>query len=219
MTGFNIMGWIEIAEILKSRWQPGIGGPMIVGIGGGSGSGKSSYADLLQDALRPLRTEVINLDRFFKPPAEMPSYYSTPHGENRPNFNHPESFRREEMIDYCRRFVSPETVDVDVVIVEGILALYFAELRSLMHLRCYIQVPLEQMLARRLQRNLAAGYGGTEAEIEWYNRECVSPEHQRFNAPTALHGDVLISNADGDGVERDRALADTCRAIRGARAP
>lgn len=193
----------------------------MVGIAGGSGSGKSTLAARLAESVAPLRSTVIGLDSFFKQPEDMPAYFSTHHGEPRPNFNHPGAFRRHEMVRSCRQAANPAAGTTDgaepapnLIIIEGILALHFIELRPLMHLRCYVTVPVDQRLARRTERNLAAGYGGTAEEILWYNRECVVPEHQRFNAPTAAHADLLIDNADGAGPERDRAIADISDAIR-----
>ena len=185
--------------------------PLVIGIGGGSGSGKSTIAAQLSDALAPLSVEIVNQDRFFKPVNKMPTYYSAHHDEQRPNFNHPESFHRHEMFDYCR-----ESRGSDVVIIEGILALHFAELRSLMQIKCYVAIPPDQMLARRMARNLAAGYGGTGEEIAWYNTECVKPYHERFNAPTARHADVIIANGDGNESEWDDALGEICGAVRSA---
>lgn len=204
---------LPLAGLLESRWHTGGSGPLVVGIGGGSGSGKSTIAAQIAAGLGPLGIETIDLDRFFRAPEEMPTYYSTLHGGHRPNFNHPDSFRREQMIARCR-----DVQAFDVVIIEGILALYFAELRSMMHLRCYVTIPVPQMLARRKQRNLAVSYGGTEDEITWYNRECVSPNHQRFNAPTVAHADVLIPNDDGAEEARDRMVADLCHTVRRVRA-
>lgn len=184
----------------------------VIGIGGGSGSGKSTIADLLAAELKPLSVSVVHLDQFFRPPECMPSYYSSLHDGRRPNFNHPDSFDQTEMFARCGERV--EQAEHEVVIMEGILALYFSPLRSLMDLACYVSIDIDEMLRRRTARNLAAGYGGTAEEIDWYNRECVRPEHLRFNAPSADHAELLIPNDVERGEERSRAIADICRLVR-----
>lgn len=97
---------------------------------------------------------------------------------------------------------------------EGILALHFSPLRSLMDLTCYVSIDLDEMLRRRTARNLAAGYGGTAEEIDWYNRECVRPQHLRFNAPSAEYAERLIPNDVERAQERSQVIADICRLVR-----
>ncbi|MGI9597575.1 MAG: uridine kinase family protein [Acidimicrobiales bacterium] len=185
----------------------------VIGIGGGSGSGKSTVAELVARSLEPRSVSIVHLDRFFKPPDEMPTYHSTLHNGPRPDFNHPRSFDLTEMLTMCR---SP-TGD-QVVIMEGILALHFDELRALMDLRCYVTIEIDEMLRRRTARNLAAGYGGTANEIDFYNRDCVQPQHLRFNRPSADHAEVLIPNDGPPSAERERAILEICRRVR-ARSP
>jgi uridine kinase len=182
------------------------GAQVFVGVGGGSGSGKSTITGdlaslLAQRAGRPLSIHVIHQDQFFKPVAELPTYYSDYHGAPRPDFNRPDSFRVEEMVAHCEA-VSGH----DVVILEGILALYYPALRCLMDVRCYVDTPLQEMLIRRTRRNLAVGYGGPYEEIAHYNLECITPQHQRYNAPTARFATVIIPNGAGDEAEKNGAM-------------
>ncbi len=206
----------SVSQLIESRRQSGAG-PICIGIGGGSGSGKSTVSGLLTEGLQAVPVESIGLDRFFKPQDLMPTYSSLEHGEDRPDFNHPDSVDRSLMIEQCRAAVDPTrsqpAATVEVVIIEGILALYYPELRELMHLRCYVTVELEEMLDRRMKRNIAAGYGGGPAEIAAYNRECVEPQHRRYNQPTAAMADLLIPNDREATAERDRMIAEVCGSI------
>ncbi len=184
-------------------------GPLFIGIGGGSGSGKSTVAELIRFALAPLTAQVITQDRFFKSPDRMPTYHSSLHSDERPDFNHPDSTDSAAMVEFCRNAEGS-----DVIILEGILVLHYPEARSSMHLRCYVDTDLDLMLARRTERNLAAGYGGGAEEIAHYNADCVTPQHRRFNAPTADHADVLIPNGDHETEDRDKAISEICDAVR-----
>lgn len=181
---------------------------MVIGIGGGSGSGKTTVAKLICEGVRPLSTTVITQDRFFKNPTEMPTYYSAFHGEPRPDFNHPDSTDSTAMVEACRAIE-----EVDVLILEGILVLHYPESRALIDLMCYVDTDLDQMLVRRTERNLAAGYGGSAEEIAHYNADCVAPQHRRFNAPTADYADVRIPNSEGHLDDRDRVITEICRAV------
>lgn len=145
----------------------------------------------------------------------MPTYRSSLHPDPRPDFNHPDSIDRTSMLLACRGPFD----DHDVVVIDGILALHDDELRAAMHLRLYVTIELEEMLARRTSRNLAAGYGGGAEEIAAYNRECVVPQHRRYNAPTARFADVLVPNDTEATDRRDRIIAEICEAIVDLRRP
>jgi uridine kinase len=174
---------------------------LFIGIGGGTGSGKTMIAAEVAGRLRPLNVHLMHQDSFFKPVAELPTYYSHFHQSPRPDFNRPDSFRVAEMVAACTAVSG-----YDVVILEGILALYYRELRALMDICCYVDAPLEEMLIRRTQRNLARGYGGPYEEIAYYNLECVRPQHRRYNLPTRRFADVVIPNGLGDEVLKERAV-------------
>ncbi len=183
--------------------------PVTIGIGGGSGSGKSTVAAMLRERLQPLTVEVIGLDRFFKPPEQMPTYWSSLHGAPRPNFNRPESLDHEAMLAFCRNIAGP-----DVLLLEGHFALYFAPMRQLMDIKCFVEVEVEEMLRRRTERNLRNHYGGTAEEIFHYNRECVAPEYQRHILPTRAHADWIIPNSTTHTAARDAMIDRLCAEIR-----
>ena len=152
--------------------------------------------------LESLNVHLIRQDKFFKPIDELPTYYSDFHQKPCPDFNRPDSVRIETLVEACK-VVS----GYDVVILEGILVLYYAELRALMDICCYVQTPLTEMLIRRTVRNHSVGYGGTLEEIGYYNVECVTPQHRRYNCPTKRFADVVIANGIGDEALRDKAIA------------
>ena len=189
---------------------------VFVGIGGGTGSGKSTIAAevvrRLREAYAALDIMLINQDRFFKPVEQLPTFYSEFHQGPRPDFNRPDSFRVEEMVAELTA-VSGH----DIVILEGILALYYPQLRQLMGIKCYVETPLEEMLIRRTQRNLARGYGGPFAEIAHYNLECVTPQHYRYNHPTKRFADLVIPNGLHEELEREMAVGNLCRLIEESR--
>lgn len=199
---------VNIDDLLRDWHKRSAGRQLFMGIGGGTGSGKSDVAEEIRQRLQPLDVEVVNQDRFFKPVEELPTYYSEFHRELRRDFNRPDSFKTEEMFAYCAGIRGH-----DVVILEGILALFYPELRRLMDVKCYVTVSLDEMLIRRTKRNLAVGYGGGFEEIAHYNLECVTRQHERYNAPTIRHADLVIPNGNDDSERREKILAALCRGI------
>ena len=175
---------------------------LFIGIGGGSGAGKTTIARKILEGLEPLNVHLIRQDRFFKPIEELPTYYSDFHQKACPDFNRPDSVRIEALVEACTTVSG-----YDVVILEGILVLYYAELRALMDICCYVETPLTEMLIRRTVRNHSVSYGGTLEEIGYYNAESVTPQHHRYNWPTKRFADVVIANGTGDEALRDKAIA------------
>ena len=112
------------------------------------------------------------------------------------------------MVDFCSRFA-----DAEVVIFEGHFALFFPAMRELMDIKCYVESGGEEMMERRTRRNLAAGYGGDEATIRHYNRECVLPRFLEFIEPTKVYADIVIPNHASRMADRDRILGQLCERI------
>lgn len=199
----------EIERLLQ-RWKAAREGgrQLFIGIGGGSASGKTTIANEIRERLAPLRVEAINQDRFFKPAGELPTYFSEVRAEHRPDYNRPDSFDCEEMFSYCRAVNG-----FDVVILEGILALYYAELRELMDIKCYVPADADERIVRRIRRNLPRS---SFDEITRYYLESVRHQHERYNAPTQRYADLVIPGGGAEGEERRAILEALCGAIRRA---
>ena len=197
--------------LLRARQNPCC---LRIGLGGGSGSGKSTVAALIREHLLPLTTEVITLDRFFKPAEQLPRYHSTYLGSPQPDYNAPDSLMVPEMVAHCRQY--PEA---DVHLLDGHFSLHYPELRALMDLRIFVATDLEEMLERRTARNLAAGYGGSHQHILAYNRECVVPGYLGYIEPSRRFADLEIANDQTHTAERDTLIAALCASIRRALGP
>lgn len=195
----------KIKQLLAKWHQRSNDKRLFIGIGGGSASGKTTIANMMTDKLTPLNVLVINQDRFFKPPAEMPQYYSQICQENRPDYNRPNSFYTEKMFAYCR-----EVTGYDVVILEGILALYYPELRELMQLKIYVYADADERIIRRIKRNLARW---SFDEITNYYLESVRYRHEEYNAPTQAYADMVIHGGMAYNAEREAMLNELCHQI------
>jgi uridine kinase len=194
-----------LAALLRDK-TPGC--QVMIGIAGGSGSGKTSVAEKIRAGLPGCAVELIGLDRFFKPEDEMPRYWSDYHQAKQPHYNHPDSLKVAEMVAFCEKITG-----FDVVLLDGHFCLYYPAMRGLMDVKCFVDIDLDEMLERRTQRNLAAGYGGSAENIWHYNRECVGPEYIRYLLPTRAYADIVIPNQRAMAAERDAMLQALCEAI------
>ena len=182
--------------------------PVRIGIAGGSGSGKTTVAESIKADLRSCSVEMIELDRFFKPEAELPRYWSAYHQQERPDFNRPDSLRVNDMLAYCASLSG-----FNVILFEGHFALYYPQMRQFMDIKCFVEIDLAEMLERRTQRNLSVGYGGSAEEIWNYNQECVAPQYIRHLQPTRAYADIVIPNNRSSAAEKDAILQSICEAV------
>ena len=180
--------------------------PFFIGMGGGSAAGKSTLAAALAERLVPLRVEIIGQDRFFKRPEDMPKYYSGIHGDYRPAYNEPDSFKQEEMFAYCRGVAGG-----NVVIFEGILVLWFAELRELMDFKIYIEADADERIIRRIRRNMKT-VDDYDPITEYY-LESVRGQHREYNAPTREYADLIVPGGMAQTEERERIVDNLCATL------
>jgi len=190
--------------------------PLFIIIAGGSAAGKGTVAEALADALEPLTTCTVNMDRYFKPTDQLPTYLSPRINGPHPDWNQPESFRHQELIGDVRRWVRDGAGDEDVLILEGILALHFAELREVAHLCLFIHTDADERIVRRARRNMAER-GMTFDEVVDYYLESVRDRHLQFVEPTRAFADLVIPGGSRptEAKERRQALLAVVGACRG----
>ena len=197
-----------LQDVINRCTAAGSHRPFYMGIGGGSASGKSTLAAHMAKSLAPLRVQVVGQDSFFKKPEDMPQYYSQISGQYHPAYNEPDSFRQSEMFSACRAL---RKTACDVVILEGILVLWFEQLRALMDLKLYIEADADERIIRRIRRNMK------QVEdcvfITDYYLESVRFHHAQYNAPTSAHADWILPGGMADVDERTAAVRAICRSI------
>lgn len=179
---------------------------IIIGIAGGTGSGKTTVVKRIVESLPEGEVAVLPLDSYYKDSSHVPV-------EERQsiNFDHPNAFdwdllsrhvgmlRRGESIEQpvysfltCTR--QPETVHVEprkVVIIEGILALSDKKLCQLMDLRIFVDADPDERLIRVIQRDVVGRGRTAEAVMERYVR-VLKPMHLEFIEPAKRIADLII---------------------------
>lgn len=190
---------------------------LIIGIAGGTGSGKTTVVRKIVDTLPANTVAVIPQDSYYNDQSDLPLEV-----RKKTNFDHPDAFewpllahqieelrqgRAIEQPTYsyltCTRL--PETVHVephDVIIVEGIMALYDKKLRDLMDLKIFVDAEPDERLLCVIERDIAERGHPLEMLIDKY-RNVLKPMHDEFIEPTKQHADIIIPN----GGENVRAVA------------
>lgn len=178
----------------------------IIGIAGGTGSGKSTVVKEIVNSLPDSSVAVIPQDSYYKDSSDVPV-------EKRQfiNFDHPDAFdwnllieqitmlREGKAIDQptysyitCTR--QPQVVHIeprDVIIVEGIMALVNPELRELMDLKVFVDAEADDRLIRIIRRDVIERGRTAEAVISRYER-VVKEMHWEFIEPTKKFADIII---------------------------
>ncbi len=180
--------------------------PVIIGVAGGSGSGKTTIALAVIESVGSDRVVLIQHDAYYRDQAHLGFEERI-----KTNFDHPDSLETELLIEHLKllRHGAPierpvydfashtrtlETVRVDpepVVIVEGILVLTEPALRELMDLRIYIDTPDDLRVLRRLERDLLERGRTVESVIaQWLGS--VRPMHLQFVEPSKRYADIIV---------------------------
>lgn len=190
---------------------------LIIGIAGGTGSGKTTVVKKIVESLPPKTVAVIPQDSYYNDQSDLPLEV-----RKHTNFDHPDAFewpllaqqitqlRRGEAIEQptysyltCTRL--PETVHVEpheVIIVEGIMALYDKKLRDQMDLKIFVDAEPDERLLRVIERDIAERGHPLGMLITKY-RNVLKPMHDEFIEPTKQFADIIIPN----GGENCRAIA------------
>jgi len=187
---------------------------MFIGICGGTGSGKTTIARAIVEAVGSQNVVLVEQDSYYRNLADMPL-----DERHQANFDHPDSIDSEMLVNHLMRLKQGLQVEMPlydfkthtrsnrietiepkpVVIVEGILI--FAEMRILdqLDVRVYVDTPDDIRFIRRLQRDIAERGRTTESVIGQYYRT-VRPMHHEFVEPSKRHADIIIPEGAQTGV-------------------
>lgn len=180
--------------------------PFIIGISGGSGSGKSTITRKVIEAAGTEHTAVIIQDNYYLDQSDL-----TFEQRIRTNYDHPHAFDWPLMIaqiddlrnglpikmplyDFAQHTRSEQTQRVapaKVIVVEGLFALYDKALRDMMSMKIYVDTDPDVRFIRRLTRDLNERGRTLENVIEQY-KATVRPMHNQFIEPTKRYADLIL---------------------------
>ena len=177
----------------------------VIGVAGGTGSGKSTLVKRLQEAFRGDDVVTLCHDYYYKAHPEL-----TYEERTKLNYDHPQAFDTQMMVDHIKAlkenvpiehpvysFVEhnrmPETVSVkpSKVIVDGILIFENKELRDMMDIKVYVDTDADIRLARRILRDVCDRGRTMQSVISQYT-QTVKPMHEEFVEPSKKYADVII---------------------------
>ncbi|MBQ6777455.1 MAG: uridine kinase [Paludibacteraceae bacterium] len=178
----------------------------IIGIAGGTGSGKTTVVRKLIERLPKGEVTVIPLDSYYNDSSNVP-----PEERQKINFDHPNAFEwplliqhlqelkegkavEQPIYDYITSTRQQETVHVEpseIVIVEGIMTLHHPELRDQMDLKVFVDADGDDRLIRVIKRDIVERGRTIEAVIERYQR-VLKPMHEQFIEPCKRYANVII---------------------------
>ena len=178
----------------------------IVGIAGGSGSGKTTFAKKVMKALNSDEAQLLHMDSYYL--NEVPTQISS---NEKPNFDHPEAFDwellREHLLSLKQNSVihapiyqfttntSSEKTEIigpcKIVLFEGIFSLYDEKIRSELDIKCFLHVDADIRFTRRLHRDVKERGRTLESVIAQYY-ETVRPMYQKYLEPQKQFADFTV---------------------------
>ncbi|WP_418854781.1 uridine kinase [Prevotella sp.] len=195
----------------------------IIGIAGGTGSGKTTVVKKIVEALPPHYVSVVPLDSYYNDTSHM-----TEEERHAINFDHPDAFdwkllikqvnqlRKGEAIEQptysyilCNRL--SETVHVEpkpVIIIEGIMTLLNKKLKDMMDLKIFVDADSDERLIRNIQRDIVERGRDVKTVVDRY-LDVLKPMHEQFIEPTKRYADIIIPQ----GGENKKGIEMVCKYI------
>lgn len=180
--------------------------PTIIGIAGGSGSGKTSVTRKIMESLKGHSIILLEQDYYYKDQSDK-----TMEERLQTNYDHPFAFDNDLLIEHLQQLINRETIDIptydyenhtrssktitvepkEVIIIEGIFALENDELRNLMDVKLYVDTDSDIRILRRLSRDIKERGRSMDSVIEQY-LSVVRTMHLQFIEPTKRFSDIII---------------------------
>jgi uridine kinase len=186
--------------------------PFIIGVAGGSGSGKTTVTQKVLDVVGFQNTTVIEQDNYYLDQSHLSFEARLQTNYDHPNafdwtlmIKHIEDLQRGEIIheplyNFSEHVRSQETIVVkpaSIIVIEGILALYEPTLRQLMSLKIFVDTDSDVRFIRRLQRDVRERGRSMESVIMQYEKS-VRPMHLQFVEPSKRFADVILPNGSNE---------------------
>jgi uridine kinase len=195
--------------------------PLVIGIAGGTGSGKSTVAKVIIDRVGTNHIALLPHDAYYKDLANIePAQRATI------NFDHPDSLETSLLVEHIKQLKNFQFIELPVydfkthnrtattihiepqpvILVEGILILAEKGLRELFDVKIFVDTDPDIRFIRRLERDISER-GRTSASVIHQYMETVRPMHQEFVEPSKRYADVIIPEGGLNTVAMDMVVA------------
>ena len=183
----------------------------VIGIAGGSGSGKSTFAKRLKERF-PDDIALVSCDNYYLARSEMPF-----EERKKQNYDSPEAFEFDLMIrqimdlkqgkdvlcpvyDFSLHTRSEQVIEIKskpVILIDGILIFAEPKLREIMDMRVYVETDADERILRRARRDICERGRDLDGVIEQY-LATVKPMHNKYVEPTKMYADIIINGGMND---------------------
>ncbi|HHH83397.1 MAG TPA: uridine kinase [Chloroflexi bacterium] len=195
--------------------------PIVIGIAGGTGSGKTTVAQVILNRVGADNIAFLPHDAYYKDLRGLP-----PAQREQVNFDHPDSLETDLLVEHLQRLKRWEPVEMPiydftthrrtdrtehiepqaVIIVEGILIFAESALRELFDVKIFVDTPPDIRFIRRLERDIVERGRTVESVIRQY-QSTVRPMHLEFVEPSKRYADVIIPEGGLNTVAMDMVVA------------
>lgn len=188
--------------------------PYVIGVAGGSGSG-SGKSTVSQQVLASFGADMVSVvmqDDYYRDQSDL-----APDVRRRQNYDHPDAFDWPLLVRHVQALRNGETIAMPeydftidnrstrtiavkpapVIVIEGLFALYDANLRDMMSLKIFVDTAADVRFIRRMQRDIAERGRSLESIVGQY-LDTVRPMHKQFIEPTKRHADVILPHGAND---------------------
>lgn len=204
--------------------------PLIIGIAGGTGSGKSTVARRVAESLKGSKVAFIDMDAYYRDHRHL-----TMEERRRVNWDHPDAFDTtllaehleqlgrgqaidKPVYDFVQHARAPESVRIesaDVIVIDGILLLVDERVRRVCDVKVFVDTDADIRLIRRIRRDMSKR-GRPLAEILDQYLTTVQPMHLQFVEPSKRYADLIIPRGGENAVAIDLLLASISRRLAGS---
>jgi len=191
--------------------------PVLIGIAGGTGSGKTTVAHLVKSRFRDESVIIIHHDSYYRDRGDEPFEV-----REKANYDHPSAFDNQLLVEHLKLLMSRKPIEMpvydyashtrlkerkrvgpaEIILVEGILVLEDETLRSVLDIKIYIDADSDERFIRRLLRDMKERGRTTDSVIEQY-ASTVRPMHLQFVEPSKRYADIIIPEGGHNAVAID----------------
>lgn len=191
--------------------------PLVIGIVGGSGSGKTTVTKRIIEELTKEKVALIEQDYYYKDQSHL-----TMDERIKTNYDHPEAFDNDLLCSQLRDLISGKSVEMpqydyvnhtrskktilqdskEVIIVEGLFGLYSKNIRDYLDIKIFVDTPSDIRILRRLLRDMNERGRSVDSVINQYLTS-VRPMHEQYIQPTKQYADIIIPDGGYNDIAVD----------------